>query len=223
MKPATEIQAEFDRIALAEAHAGWNHNDHYHKYLLRHAPAHCQAALDVGCGTGAFARLLAGRSERVLALDLSPEMLRIAHECSSLHPQIEYAQANVMDYALPAEGFDCIASIATLHHMALPDVLPVLKAALKPGGVLLVLDLYRAEGAGDLLSNVLSVSYHMLLKQTKGGNPQSREASAAWEAHGRDDHYLSMGEVRRACAGLLPGAKVTRHLLWRYSIVWQKS
>lgn len=223
MKQVTEIQAEFDRIALAEAGTGWNHNDHYHDYLMRFAPAHCHISLDVGCGTGAFARLLAGRSERVLALDLSPEMLRIARQRSSAYPNIEYLQANVMDFSLPAEGFDCIASIATLHHMVLAEVLPVLSAALKPGGALLVLDLYRAAGVGDLLSNVISIPYHVYLKQTRGRNqPASPEAAAAWDAHGRDDHYLSMNEVRRACADLLPGAKVTRHLLWRYSIIWQK-
>lgn len=223
MKPTTEIQAEFDRIALVESPDEWNHNDHYHNFLLQHLPARDQAALDVGCGAGAFARLLAERSERVLALDLSPEMLRIARQRSIDYPHIQYLQADVMEYPLSGESFDCIASIATLHHMALPDVLPVLKAALKPGGTLLVLDLYRAVGMGDLLFNVASIPYHLLLKQRKGGSFQSPEAAAAWEAHGRDDHYLSMGEVRHICASLLPGAKVTRHLLWRYSIVWQKS
>lgn len=223
MKPTTKIQAEFDRIALVEAPDGWNHNDHYHSFLLQHVPAHCRAALDVGCGTGVFTRLLAQRSERVLALDLSPEMLRIARQRSTAYPQIEYLQANVMEYQLPGESFDCIASIATLHHMALPDVLPILKAALKPGGTLLVLDLYQAAGIGDLLPNLVSVPYHLLMKQLKGGNRQSPEAAAAWEAHGRDDHYPGIGEVRRACASLLPGAKVTRHLLWRYSLVWKKS
>jgi len=31
-----------------------------------------------GCGTGTFSRLLADRSEHVLALDLSPQMIQIA-------------------------------------------------------------------------------------------------------------------------------------------------
>jgi hypothetical protein len=28
--------------------------------------------------------------------------------------------------------------------------------------------------------------------------------------------------VRDACEAELPGAKVRRHLLWRYSVVWRK-
>jgi ubiquinone/menaquinone biosynthesis C-methylase UbiE len=88
MKPAAEIGAEFDRIAQTEASGGWNHNNHYHSFLLRHAPAHCAAALEVGCGMGEYARLLAQRSDKVLALDLSPEMLRIARERSQTYHRL---------------------------------------------------------------------------------------------------------------------------------------
>ena len=45
---------------------------------------------------------------------------------------------------------------------------------------------------------------------------------AAWAEHGRSDVYPTLAQVRRACAGLLPGARVRRHLLWRYSLVWHK-
>lgn len=224
MKSAADIQADFDRIALAESGEGWNHNNHYHNFLLRHAPAHCTNALEVGCGTGTFARLLAQRSDYVLALDLSPEMLRIARERSADCPNIEYLQADIMATTLADAAYDSIASIATLHHLKLSEVLPRLKAALKPGGVLLVLDLYRGATLGDLFQNVVSVPYHHTLQQLKGEKaPQSAEASAAWEAHGSSDVYPTLAEVRRACASLLPGAQVTRHLLWRYSLVWTKS
>ena len=88
MKTAADIQADFDKIALAEATEGWNHNNHYHDYLLRHAPTHCAAALEVGCGRGGFARLLAQRSDQVIALYLSPEMLRLALGISPNAPPI---------------------------------------------------------------------------------------------------------------------------------------
>ena len=224
MKSAAEIQAEFDRIALTEPPDEWTHNNHYHGFLLRHAPPRCAHALEVGCGTGAFARLLAQRSEQVLALDLSPEMLRIGRERSSAFPGITYLQADVMHYDLPSEHFDCITSIATLHHLPLPDVLPKLKAALKPGGVLLVLDLFQTHGLRDLPLNSAGFFYHRLLQFSKGSRHKpTPEASAAWDAHGRDDRYLSVAEVRRVAADLLPGAKVTRHLLWRYSLIWKKA
>jgi len=37
----------------------FDHNDHYHRLVLRQVPRDCARALDVGCGTGRFARRLA--------------------------------------------------------------------------------------------------------------------------------------------------------------------
>ena len=78
--PST-IQTDFDRIALLPDN-DWDHNSHYHSFLLRQLPSHCGYTLDIGCGTGLFTRLLAGRSDEVLVLDLSPQMIHVARERS---------------------------------------------------------------------------------------------------------------------------------------------
>ncbi|NDZ99780.1 methyltransferase domain-containing protein, partial [Streptomyces sp. SID10116] len=49
----------------------FDHNDHYHPLLLRNLPPGGRTALDVGCGTGRFARRLAARGYEVDALDPS--------------------------------------------------------------------------------------------------------------------------------------------------------
>jgi SAM-dependent methyltransferase len=89
------IQADFDRLALL-SDEGWNHNNHYHNFLLRHVPPHSGDVLEIGCGTGAFARLLAERADHVTALDLSPQMIRIARERSKQYPEIDYEIADVL-------------------------------------------------------------------------------------------------------------------------------
>ena len=96
------IQTDFDRIALVSVD-GAIQNEHYQNFLLRQLPSSCQDALEIGCGTGAFARLLAQRSQNVLAVDLSPEMIRIARERSAQFPNIEFELADVCDRVVPVE------------------------------------------------------------------------------------------------------------------------
>jgi hypothetical protein len=45
---------------------------------------------------------------------------------------------------------------------------------------------------------------------------------AAYAEHEKTDTYLTLPRLRQACADVLPGALVRRHLFWRYSIVWRK-
>ena len=216
------IQQDFDRIALVTPD-GAAHNDHYHNFLLRYLPPNCHRVLEIGCGTGGFARRLAKRSAQVLALDLSPEMIRLARERSVQFPNIEFELADVCKQSLPAENFDCVTSIATLHHLPLEEVLGKMKAALKPGGVLLVLDLFEPAGLSDALSNLLAIPVSVSLRLIHQGRLlPSREVRDAWAAHEAHDLYPTMREVHALCALVLPGAKIKKHLLWRYSIVWQK-
>ena len=222
MEGKAAIRDDFDRIALIEDD-DWNHNSHYHRALLKNVPAHCQEALEIGCGTGAFARLLAERAGHVLALDLSPNMIRIAAERSAHCPNIDFQVGDVMDWCLSPGQFDCIASISTFHHLPLEEVLPKLKKALKPGGTLLILDLFKAEGLADLVSSALAVPVSLALCWLKTGQVRNpRRVREAWEAHGQHDSYLTLAEARRVYGGLLPGARLRKHLLWRYSMVWKQ-
>ncbi|MDQ5826929.1 MAG: class I SAM-dependent methyltransferase [Chloroflexota bacterium] len=222
--PTSTIQADFDRIAPLTATRGWDNNSHYHGYLLKHVPRRCREALDIGSGTGDFARGLAQRSAHVLGLDLSPQMVRIATSMSKRYPNIEYRMSDVMQLDLPDEHYDCIASIATLHHMPMDAILRKMKAALRPGGTLLVLDLYEGQGWVDALANAVAVPYSAVLRLIKLRRlSEPPEVRQAWEEHGKSDKYLTLREVRRLCAEILPGSKVKRHLLWRYSIVWRKT
>ena len=220
------IQKDFDRIALVSAVSedGGAHNDHYHNLLLRHFPSNCHDVLEIGCGTGGFARRLAERSQHVLAFDLSPEMIRLARERSAEFPNLEFELADISDRPLPDEAFDCIASIATLHHLPLAEILLKMKAALKPGGVLLVLDLFEPAGLSDSLLNCLAVPVSTTLRLIHHGRllPR-RQVRDAWKEHELHDLYPTMREVRQLCASVLPGARIKKHLLWRYSIVWQKA
>ena len=220
------VQADFDRIALLsnqDADEGWNHNNHYHRFLLEHVPACCAGALDIGCGTGQFARLLASRAEHVLALDLSPQMIRLARERSTGFATIDFEAADVLAWTFSPEQFDFIVSIAALHHMPMEAILAKMKEALAKGGTLAVLDLYKARFS-DLFVNLAAIPANVFMQRVKKGHRPavSSEARAAMEEHGAHDSYLTLSQVHQMCQALLPGASVRRHVFWRYSIVWTK-
>jgi ubiquinone/menaquinone biosynthesis C-methylase UbiE len=217
------VQADFDRIALV-SQGGWDHNRHYHSFLLRQMPASCEAALDVGCGTGAFSRLLAERSERVVALDLSPRMIEIAKERSKRYSNIEFQVADATRWAFPAGEFDCVACVATLHHLPMEETLLKMREALRIGGTLAVLDLYQSAGLRDVLAGIVAAPVSRALRVIKTGRlREPRQVRKAWAVHGANDTYPTLEEVRQVCRRALPGAEVRRHLLWRYSIIWRKT
>ena len=223
------IQADFDRLALLDA-AGWTQNNHYHNFLLRHIRDDCQNALEVGCGTGAFARRLAERARHVVAMDLSPEMIRVARSRSTDSPNLEFHVADATLWDFPAAHFDYIATIATLHHLPLRAMVLKLKTALKPGGVLIVLDLFEpvrnlftVAGLVDTFLNLVAMGVSVSLRLIHNGRLKPpRAVRAAWAAHEQHDSYPGMSQIRELCAEILPGAEVKKHLLWRYSIIWQK-
>lgn len=70
--------------------SGWNHNTHYHGTLLREVPSRCRRALDVGCGEGDVARILAARVHRVDAIDANEDLIRRAREAPGSPPNVSF-------------------------------------------------------------------------------------------------------------------------------------
>ncbi|WP_336343578.1 class I SAM-dependent methyltransferase [Halalkalicoccus ordinarius] len=93
-------------------------------------------ALDVATGGGRNAIFLAERGYAVDAIDISEAGLEIAHERAAergVSDAIEFVREDVEEYELPREAYDVIV---VTHYYSL-NVVPALKRALAPGGVLL--------------------------------------------------------------------------------------
>jgi ubiquinone/menaquinone biosynthesis C-methylase UbiE len=216
-------EADFDRLALLDEE-GWTANNHYHDLLLSYVPHNCENALEIGCGTGAFARELAKRCKRVVALDLSAEMIRVARSRSAQFENMDFQLADAMTWEFPQSHFDFVCSIATLHHLDQRALLLKIRDALKPGGVLVVLDLVESEGLVDRMRDVIGLGMSPTLRLLHNGRLQPpAEVRKAWEQHGKHDSYSTVTQMRALAAEILPGADVRRHLLWRYSLVYRKS
>lgn len=114
-----------------------------HQLLQTHAPS-TQSILELGCGTGNHARLLAKEGYDVHGVDFSPEMLQQASDRLSQLPQelasrLAFSQGDIRKIQLNRQ-FDAIISL--FHVISyqttnedLQAVFATAKAHLKPGGV----------------------------------------------------------------------------------------
>jgi trans-aconitate methyltransferase len=77
-----------------------------------------ESLLDIGCGDGKITALLAQmlRAGRVLGIDASPSMIRLASERfpSTQYPNLSFLQMDATCIRLPQQ-FDVVFSSATLH------------------------------------------------------------------------------------------------------------
>lgn len=91
-------------------------------------------ALDVACGAGRNALYLAERGWRVLAVDLSRAGLRRLSERSRRRGlPVQPVQADLARFSVAPESVDLVVNT----HFLLRSAFPLLRAALKPGGLLL--------------------------------------------------------------------------------------
>ena len=89
--------------------------------------------LDLGCGTGLYARILLQKGAKVKGIDVSDEMLRIAQQEV---PSVEFTQGSAERLPYKKNEFDIV--LAALMMEYLPSWNRVLKEVhrvLKPGGI----------------------------------------------------------------------------------------
>ncbi len=180
----------------------FDHNAHYHSLLLDQVPPGARTALDVGCGNGAFARKLAARGLAVTAVDRAVEMSA---------PGVTFRRADVLVDDLGGP-YDFVSCIAALHHMPFDDAVRRLRDAVAPGGVLAVLGLAKEKTLWDWAVSVSSVPFEVVRRLVRD-DPVDRAPIRDWS--------MSVDEIKAGSARLIPGARVRRHLYWRYSLVWR--
>ncbi|HEX6850980.1 MAG TPA: class I SAM-dependent methyltransferase [Candidatus Polarisedimenticolaceae bacterium] len=214
------VRDEFDRLAACAPE--WDWNAHYHPWIERTLPPRVDALLDAGCGAGEFARSIARRCARVVAIDLSPRMIARAR-ASGAPAHVTFELGDVIEAELPASGFDAIVSIAALHHMDLAAALDRLADLLRPGGRLVVVDLHAPAGIGDHVVSAASAALAPPIRWLRSGRPfPTRASRAAWALHEIHDRHATIPEIRRIAAARLAGSVVRRRLFWRYSLTWIK-
>jgi SAM-dependent methyltransferase len=208
----------------------FDHNDHYHRLLLRQVPRNCGAALDVGCGTGRFARRLAHLGIEVDAIDPSAEAVAEARALSGRaagERSPHFQHASVTGVELPRARYDFISCLASIHHMPFGTV-AALRDALAPGGVLVILGCYPEKTRLDRAWSLAAVPVNAVARLSVALKDTLRRDAAA--ATGRErvkapvrQPTVPLPQIRREAAVLLPGCSIRRLLFWRYLLVFRHS
>ena len=115
----------FDEEALAKRYEDWyagrgRRADRLEKQLLARLLTNFSGAktvLEVGCGTGHFARWLAEQGFRVVGLDISPAMLAEATKRNG----VKYVIGDALALPFADRSFDIVAFITTLEFVADPQ------------------------------------------------------------------------------------------------------
>ncbi|WP_434448427.1 class I SAM-dependent methyltransferase [Lentzea sp. E54] len=190
----------------------WNHNEWYRRWLLRQLPSGAETALDVGCGLGDLARSLPAR--QVTAIDASARMIERARATSA---RVNWVHGDVLTHELGR--YDVVTAEASMHHLPLREGLARLAALTKPGGLLIVVGLYLTSTRADYAMELVTLPANAIVGLVKaangtGGKPHDTEMPMVMTAP-------TLPEIRAAAAEVVPGARVRRHLFWRYSLVWR--
>jgi SAM-dependent methyltransferase len=217
---ARSAAQSFDRTAADYDRLGdLSENESIRNWLASVLPRGGGRALDLGCGSGRHAVLLAERFTHVDAIDLSPPMIEIARARRS-RPNITYQVADLLETAGSGQ-YGLVLSVMTLHHV--PDLqaaLAHIKELLAPGGRIVLVDPYPAQSALQRLVP-LRPRLHAGAVLRFRTDLVRRGPATAWEIyrlstrrewldHRLSDRFFSRDELEQCCAALLPGGKMER-------------
>lgn len=201
----------------------WDHNQHFHRWILRSLPDPCARVLDVGCGRGDLIVALAEHGCSVDGIDSDPAMSDLAARRFREEPRVRITRATLQQFerdASPAAQYDAITMVASLHHMDLELALGAARSLLRPGGRLLVVTLTAPLGLRDTVWDVGNALTNPLIGLIK--HPRPAAGTSTVERMPVRDPEMGFAELRERTGAVLPGARLRRREGFRVTLAWQK-
>jgi 2-polyprenyl-3-methyl-5-hydroxy-6-metoxy-1,4-benzoquinol methylase len=213
-------------LARFNARHPWDHNEHFHGWILRSLPARRRAVVDVGCGTGVLAGKLAMHFARVTGIDADEHMAAAATVRLAADPRVSIRRCRLAEFG-PAAGddqADLITMVAVLHHLDLDATLARIPALLAPGGRLLIVGLARVDSLTDLAVDLISAAANPvagMIRHPRRARPAHGSAGGQPLMPIRDP-AATLAEITTAASTFLPGTVIRRRLFFRYTLRWDK-
>lgn len=152
--------------------------------------------LEIGCGTGRFSVELCRAGAEILAVELGPNLARIAREHLTGFPTAQVVTAAFEDWPLPPVPFDGACAATSFHWLDPAVRFDKCAASLRPGGVLAIVHPHHVRGGTEGFfreSNELYVRYGL------SGEPdfEPPRPDDLPPEYPELDHHRVFGDVRR--------------------------
>jgi len=103
-------------------------------FMLTNGIGKQDKVLEIGCGTGYFTRHIAETGADVMAIDISPELIKIAQNELKKIKNITFKIENAYEMTFDDNNFDYVIGSSVLHHLDINKALKEIYRVLKPGG-----------------------------------------------------------------------------------------
>ncbi|WP_432666863.1 class I SAM-dependent methyltransferase [Wukongibacter baidiensis] len=200
------VNIQFDKVAEEYDFVSelFNNND----FFISNMSSQRGMALDIGCGSGILTTELSKYYNKVIGIDISDNMLKLA-QFKRQKSNINYIHmdAHSMDFNTK---FDFIVSRTTFHHIIdVPSVLNRAKQLLAPSGKMVILDnvsevetparyVYVIGALLDFIPNCFKYNTDTAIRVFK------HSTSKYWLEHLASDKYLSEQKYKEIYGQYLP-------------------
>ena len=163
----SKVEEYLGRVGRLEARSAGE------RALIEALPAAPASVLDLGCGDGRLAAVVAEACSsiaRVVAVDASPPMLAAARERFAGDGRVEVVEANLNDDVAGFGTFDVIVSGFAIHHVEHDrkrSLFGEIATALAPGGLFANLEVV------PMATAALESEFHRRIERP-GGDPEDR-------------------------------------------------
>ena len=132
-------------------------------------------ALEIGCGTGIFTEMFAGSGAKIVAVDISRELLDKAQAKGLSSGQVQFLESRFEDCD-PMGPFDAVIGSSVLHHLDITPALATIYKFLKPDGIL-------SFAEPNMLNPQIAIQKNISWLKRKMGDSPDETAFLRWNIH----------------------------------------
>jgi ubiquinone/menaquinone biosynthesis C-methylase UbiE len=136
--------------------------------------------LELGCGTGYFTRALARTGAAITAIDISPNLLKIARR-DHLIDNVTFGVQNAYALTYPDVAFDSVVGSSVLHHLEIDQALAQIYRVLRPGGTIRFTE-------PNMLNPQIAIQKNVPAVKRKLGDSPDETAFFRWSLRQRLQH-----------------------------------